>query len=156
MNAISVVRALRAAVEHQGFAAESKGKPYPMTDRAMRVIVAIAMALTFLTGCASSHKPVPGAPRSLRENDIYAALRTEPIPLPDETPYDDDERQRTLFGDGFRSGWDWAISGALLHGTSAGPAGLTPDMMNAWWAGWDRGTTRGSERWLKESQKCGK
>jgi len=90
---------------------------------------------------------------TFHEKEIYATLRNEPIPLPKTTPYDRNSGQRDTFEQGFRNGWDCAISGALLHGTFGTPTDLSVEMRKIWSAGWDAGTKKGTERWLVESQR---
>ena len=36
----------------------------------------------------------------------YHALRSEPVPLPESTPFDDDATKRGLYLTGFKRGWD--------------------------------------------------
>lgn len=112
------------------------------------------MAVVGLLGCASRQTLKPTAfDLSAREKAIYATLKDEPIPLPKETPFDVNSRQREIFNAGFRDGWDCAISGALLHGTFGTPTDLTDDLRKVWSAGWKAGGFAGSNRWLMEDQK---
>ena len=120
----------------------------------MRFFVLIFTALIALLGCKSSPPPkAVVASDSFHEQAIYAALKDVAVPLPQSTPYYADVRQRQSFTDGFRTGWEHAISGALLHGTFGTPADLPDDMREAWAAGWKSGTKMGSDRWMAENQK---
>lgn len=111
------------------------------------IVVAIALA-----GCRSTQTVDPVTLNTFYEKAIYDRLKNELDPLPTETPYGNDERQVEAFNDGFRRGWDCAISGALLHGTFGTPTDLTEETRRAWSAGWASGTKMGSGRWMKESQ----
>jgi hypothetical protein len=119
----------------------------------MRPLFPIIVAAFGLVGCESSPPPKPVAFDPFREKAIYAALKSEPVPLPQSTPYDSDVRQREAFNEGFRTGWDRAISGALAHGTFGTPTNPPRDLREAWSAGWKSGTKVGSERWFTESQQ---
>jgi hypothetical protein len=120
----------------------------------MKKRFAITLAVVSLLGCTSSQTLKPTAfDLSPREKAIYFALKDEPIPLPKETPYDGNSRQREVFNAGFRDGWDCAISGAMLHGTFGTPTDLTDDLRKVWSAGWKAGGVVGSNRWLMEDQR---
>ena len=119
----------------------------------MKRIAATVVAMVGILGCRSNDASKPVALDMFHEKAIYATLRTEPIPLPKTTAYDGDDRQRQTFDDAFRSGWECAISGALLHGTFGTPNDLAKEMRGVWSSGWDAGTKAGSDRWLKENRK---
>ena len=119
----------------------------------MRPLFPILVATIGLVGCESSPPEKQAASDTFHENEIYAALKSEPVPLPQSTPYDGDVRQREAFNEGFRSGWDRAISGALLHGTFGTPTDLPKDLREPWSAGWKSGTKVGSDRWFAESRR---
>jgi hypothetical protein len=106
-----------------------------------------------LVGCESSPPQKPVASETFHENAIYAVLKREPVPLPQSAPYNGDARHREAFNEGFRSGWDRAISGALLHGTFGTPTDLPKDLREAWSAGWKSGAKTGSDRWFAESKR---
>ncbi len=110
------------------------------------------IGLLGLLGCRSG-RVQPVALDSFREQAIYASLKKEAVPIPASTPYDSEARRRQFFDDGFRAGWDCAISGALLHGTFGTPVDLPSDTRDAWTAGWRSGTKTGSDRWQTEHQK---
>ena len=119
----------------------------------MRPLFPIMVAAIGLVGCRSGAPQKPVASDTFHEKAIYAALKIEPVPLPQSTPYDGDARQREAFNEGFRSGWDRAISGALLHGTFGTPTDLPKVLQEPWKAGWKSGTTVGSDRWIAESKR---
>jgi len=119
----------------------------------MKLLFATILTAFSLVGCESSPPPIPVARDPFREKAIYAALKMEPVPLPESTPCDGDTRQRAAFNEGFRSGWDRAISGALLHGTFGTPIDLPNDLHHAWSAGWKSGAKVGSDRWSAESKR---
>ena len=110
----------------------------------------LSALLVGLLGCKSVSRSKSGASDAFHEKAIYAALKSEPVPLPANTPYDGDARQRDAFNEGFRRGWDRAISGAFLHGTFGIPSSLSKDLHEAWSAGLKSGTKVGSDRWIGE------
>ncbi len=106
-----------------------------------------------LVGCESKPQHEPIASDTFHEQAIYTALKSEPVPLPQRTSYDGDARQREAFDEGFRSGWDRAISGALLHGTFGTPTDVPNELHGAWSAGWKSGAKAGGDRWSAESKR---
>lgn len=119
----------------------------------MRALITL-LAACLLAGC-KTQPPSQLAPSDhLHEQAIHAILKKAPVPAPRNTPYDSDERQRQAFTDGFRTGWDQAISGALLHGTFAAPVDLADDLRTAWTRGWCSGIGAGIDRWQAESRKA--
>ena len=121
--------------------------------RVMRQLIATFVMVAVLTGCKSSGTTRLKTLNTLHEQDIYASLKNEPIPLPRTTPYDHDAEKRRVFNEAFRAGWDCAISGALLHGTFGTPIELSEKMNPIWTAGWQAGTKAGSDRWMIEAQR---
>ncbi len=119
----------------------------------MRPLFPIMVAAIGLVGCESSPLQRAVASDTFHEKAICAALKSEPVPLPQNTPYDGDARQREAFNEGFRSGWGRAISGALLHGTFGTPPDLSKDLQEPWSAGWKSGAKVGSDRWFVESKR---
>jgi hypothetical protein len=113
----------------------------------------ILCVLIGLLGCKSTPPPETRASGEFQEQAIYAALKKEPVPIPQSTLYGSDVRQQRFFAEGFRSGWERAISGALLHGTFGTPVDLPVDGREAWTAGCKSGTKMGSDRWQAERQK---
>ena len=125
-----------------------------LAEQDMRQTILTVVAVIALMGCRSNHGQEPlTLDTSFREKAIYSILKHEPIPLPETTPYDRDGGQRKVFNEGFRSGWDCAISGALLYGTFGTPTDLDEEMRKVWSAGWDSGTKAGSDLWLMESRE---
>ena len=104
-----------------------------------------------LLGCQSRPAQKKFTWDPFRDQAIYAVLKGEPVPILRSSPYDGDPRRRAAFDEGFRSGWDRAISGALLHGTFGTPTDLSWDLQDAWSAGWHSGAKLGSDQWLAES-----
>jgi len=119
----------------------------------VRPSILILCVLTSLVGCRSTPPAESRSPDEFHEQAIYAALKHEPVPIPQSTLYGSDARQQQSFADGFRNGWERAISGALLHGTFGTPANLSADVREAWTAGWKSGTKIGSDRWMAKSQE---
>lgn len=119
----------------------------------MRSFTLLFTMLVGLLGCESSPPPKRVSFDPLNEKAIYAALKSEPVPFPQTTPYDGNTRQREAFNAGFRSAWHRAISGALLHGTFGTPTDLANDLREAWIAGWKSGAKVGGDRWLAESKR---
>ncbi len=124
-----------------------------MAEKDMKPILATIVVAIALSGCRNSQSVEPITLDTFRDTEIYARLKNEPVPLPTETPFWNDEKQRESYNEGFRSGWDWAISGALLHGTFATPTDLPEETHTAWSAGWKLGTKMGSGRWMTERDK---
>lgn len=119
----------------------------------MKRITTAFLVSVFLTGCRADHAETPlTLDASAEEKAIYAALKVEPTPIPKATPYDRNREHRQVFEDGFRTGWDCAISGALLHGTFGIPPDVPKEKRNAWSDGWRAGAKAGGERWLLERQ----
>ena len=119
----------------------------------MKEIIAASLIAVTLIGCSSPQTPRTDTLDTFHEKEIYSTLRNEPIPFPKPTPYDRNSGQRYTYEQGFRNGWDCAISGALLHGTFGTPTDLSAEMRKIWSAGWDAGTKKGTDRWLVESQR---
>jgi hypothetical protein len=119
----------------------------------MRPLLPIIVAAFGLVGCESSPPPKPVSFDPFHGKAFYAVLKSEPVPLPQRSPYDGDVRQREAYNEGFRSGWDCAISGALLHGTFGTPTDLPKDLHEAWSAGWKSGAKTGNDRWFTESKR---
>jgi hypothetical protein len=119
----------------------------------VRLLILAFSGLIVSLGCKSNPPSKLEAHDLLHEREIYASLKDEPVPVPSSTAYDASARQRQSFIDGFQTGWDLAISGALLHGTFGTPVDLPADIREAWTAGWKSGTKLGSDRWLAESRK---
>ncbi len=124
-----------------------------MAENDMKQILAIIVASIALVGCRSSQTGEPITLDTFHETTIYAQLKDEPIPLPNENPYGNNSGQRESYIEGFRGGWDWAISGALLRGTFVTPTDLPDAEHAAWSAGWELGAKMGSDRWMKERDK---
>ena len=119
----------------------------------MRPLLPIIMAALGLVGCESSPPQKTTASDALHEKAIYAVLKSEPVPPPPRSAFDGRVRQREAFIEGFESGWERAISGALLHGTFGTPGDLSNDLREAWSAGWKSGAELGSDRWFAESKR---
>jgi len=135
--------------------APRKGRSYRDAGEDMRQIIVTIVTAIALAGCRSSQtvEPVPVTLDTFQEKAIYARLKSEPVPLPTETPYANDQGQLEAFNEGFRRGWECAISGSLLHGTFGTPTDMIEETRRAWSAGWQSGTKMGSGRWMTESQK---
>ena len=108
-----------------------------MAENDMKQILAIIVASIALVGCRSSQTGEPITLDTFHETTIYAQLKDEPIPLPNENPYGNNSGQRESYIEGFRGGWDWAISGTLLRGTFVTPTDLPDAEHAAWSAGWE-------------------
>src|SRR5512142_131008 len=67
---------------------------------AMRSFILLSPVLVGLLGCESSPQPKPLAFDPFHEKAIYAALKGEPVPLPQTTPYDGEARNREAFNEG--------------------------------------------------------
>jgi hypothetical protein len=119
----------------------------------MRAFFPILIAAFSLVGCESSPPPKPVAFDPFHEKAIYAVLKSEPVPPPPRSAYDGPVHQREAFIEGFESGWERAISGALLHGTFGTPRDLPKDLRDPWTAGWKSGAKLGSDRWFAESKR---
>jgi hypothetical protein len=124
----------------------------------LRILILILSAALGLIGCTSKPPIEPLAQAFVRntygiphEPEIYAILKEEPVPLPQVTLYDGDARLRQVFVDGFRVGWDRAISGALFHDAYALMG--RPEEGRVWKSGWRSGTQAGYARWKIESQR---
>lgn len=124
-----------------------------LLERPIHSFILLFAVLAGLLGCQSSPPPQPVVFDPFQEKAIYATLKSEPVPLPQSTPYDGDALQRDVFNEGFRRGWDRAISGALLHGTFGTPTDLSKGLREAWSAGWKSGAKIGGDRWLEESKR---
>jgi hypothetical protein len=119
----------------------------------MKQITTALLVSVALTGCRTYHAETPlTLDTPAEEKAIYAALKVEPTPIPKATPYDRNREHRQVFEEGFRAGWDCAVSGALLHGTYGIPPDVPKEKRNAWSDGWGAGAKAGSERWLSERQ----
>jgi hypothetical protein len=116
----------------------------------MRPILLIALAAFGLIGCKSSPETRPVAYDFIRMKAVYQILKSEPIPVPHQTPYDGDTRQHEAFNEGYRDGWQRAISGDLLKGTFGTPIDLPKDLLKPWRAGWEAGAKVGIDRWHAE------
>jgi hypothetical protein len=116
----------------------------------MRPILLMALAALGLVGCKSSPETRPVAHDSFRMKAVYQVLNSEPIPVPQQTPYDGDTRQHEAFNEGYRDGWQRAISGDLLKGTFGTPIDLPKDLLEPWRAGWEAGAKVGNDRWHAE------
>ena len=116
-------------------------------------IIAIFIGVLALVGCKSEHVLLEAPQDMFYAKAIYSRLKEEPIPLPKVTPYNSNIKHRAVFDDGFRSGWECAISGSFLHGTFGTPVDLEKEKREIWSAGWDEGIKTGFNRWQKERQK---
>lgn len=119
----------------------------------MRTSLPIILAVIGLVGCESPLMQKRVAIDTSHEKAIYGRLKSEPVPLLETTPYDGDARRSDVFNEGFRNGWERAISGALLHGTFGTPTDLPKDLREAWSSGWKSGAKVGSQRWLAERKR---
>jgi hypothetical protein len=116
----------------------------------MRPLLLIALAAFGLAGCKSSPETRPVAYDVFRMKAVYQVLKSEPIPVPQLTPYDGDTRQHEALNEGYRDGWQRAISGDLLKGTFGTPIDLPKDLLEPWRAGWEAGAKFGFDRWFAE------
>jgi hypothetical protein len=119
----------------------------------------LILALLCLTmGCSSSDLDDDDSdirvPRSntLHQKEIYARLKREPVPYPDNSAFSSDRKERKSFDKGFRLGWERAISSANLDASLWNPE--EPDeRQEAWRAGIESGMKAGRERWMQEFQQ---
>ena len=116
----------------------------------MRPILLMALATFALVGCKSSSETRLVASDFFRMKAVYQVLGSEPIPVPQQTPYDGDTRQHGAFNEGYRDGWQRAISGDLLKGTFGTPIDLPKHLLEPWRAGWEAGAKVGIDRWHAE------
>ncbi len=122
----------------------------PHWPEQMRELLLIALAAFGLVGCKSISETRPVAHDVFRMKAVYQVLNSEPTPVPQQTLYDGDTRQHEAFNEGYRNGWQRAISGDLLKGTFGTPIDLAKDLLEPWTAGWEAGAKVGFERWLAE------
>ena len=114
----------------------------------------VILAAAILCGCQSHPQPsADSADFGFRDQGIYEALRAEPVPIPEATPYDADTAKRGADLDGFNRGWEYVITGTFLRGSVSAPAELSRELRPAWEAGWDSGLKRGIERYSAERRK---
>jgi hypothetical protein len=121
----------------------------------VRILPPIFGVILVLSGCSSRVcAPLRQSELGPVERAIHERLRKESVPLPTTTPYDGIATQRQVYVDGFRGGWDHAISGAILHsGLVSTPLEVPQELGKAWREGWRAGAKQGGDRWMKELGK---
>ena len=90
----------------------------------MRAILLIALAAFGLVGCKSSPETRLVASDLFRMEAVYQVLKSEPIPVPQQTPYDGDTRQHESFN--LKPAVDLSADGADCADGEAKASNSTP------------------------------
>jgi ribosome modulation factor len=102
-------------------------------------------------GCATSNAEQSVVVSSKGDDrHIGALLRQLPVPVPDITPYDEDNPSREAYLSGFREGWDKGIENMLRYVRCEPPSDLSSGSRISWIAGWRAGAEAGVDRWFQK------
>jgi hypothetical protein len=118
----------------------------------MKLSVPIMTLMACIVGGCATSKSEQSVVMSSKVNDVHigALLRQLPVPAPDITPYDDDNRRREAYLSGFHKGWDKGIENMLQYVRCEPPSDLSSESRISWIAGWRAGAKAGVDRWFQE------